>query len=80
MACGVPVVAAKAGALPEVCGDAAYLADPSADGLADGLMKVLTDDALNARLRRAGPERAATFSWERAARRHLEVYEAVASA
>ena len=29
MACGVPVVAARAGALPETCGDAARYADPA---------------------------------------------------
>ena len=31
------------------------------------------------RLRRAGPERAAQFSWERSARRHLAAYERLMS-
>ena len=36
MACGVPVVAARAGALPETCGDAARYADPfDHDDIAD---------------------------------------------
>ena len=36
MACGVPVVAARAGALPETCGDAARYADPfDPDDIAD---------------------------------------------
>lgn len=78
MACGRPVVAARRGALPEVCGDAALLVEPDADGLAEGLLRVLHDDALAARLCSAGPARAATFSWDVAARRHLDVYAATA--
>jgi alpha-1,3-rhamnosyl/mannosyltransferase len=74
MACGAPVVAARAGALPEVCGDAALLVAPSADGLAEGISAVLDDDALAARLRDSGLARAAEFSWERAARDHVAVY------
>ena len=80
MACGVPVVAANAGALPEVCADAAHLVDPSPEGLAEGLLRVLTDDDLNSRLRHAGPIRASVFTWGEAARLHLEVYEQALSA
>lgn len=80
MACGVPVVAANVGALPEVCGDAAHLVDPSPEGLAEGLLRVLTDDDLNTRLKRAGPIRASRFTWEQAARLHLQVYEQALSA
>lgn len=74
MACGTPVIAAAAGALPEVCGDAALLVDPTADGIATGLLTVLSDTALAERLRLAGPARAHKFSWERAALSHLDVY------
>lgn len=72
MACGCPVVAARAGALPEVCGHAALLADPDdpAD-FAAALGRVLDDPALAARLRAAGLARAATMSWDAAARRLL---------
>ena len=75
MACGAPVVAADRGALPEVCGDAALLVDPGAAGLADGLIAVLENGDLAARLIAAGPRRAATFSWVSAAQRHLDVYD-----
>jgi glycosyltransferase involved in cell wall biosynthesis len=68
MTAGVPVVAARAGALPEVLGDAALLVDPNdIEALADGLDRVLDDDALRARLISRGHEQAARFSWDRAA-------------
>ena len=62
MACGVPVVAARAGALPETCGDAARYADPfDQDEIADQVHAALDDDALRA----AGPRHAAQYTWER---------------
>ena len=68
MAAGTPVVASSATALPETCGDAALLVDPEdAQGFADALAGLVEDDELRARLRAAGAERAAGFSWERTA-------------
>jgi glycosyltransferase involved in cell wall biosynthesis len=75
MACGTPVVAARAGALPEVCEDAALLVEPTPAGLAAGIHTVLTVPEVAARLRLAGPKRAASFSWTEAAGAHLRVYE-----
>lgn len=67
MACGVPVVAARAGALPETCGDAALYADPDdPGGFADALERALGGEG--ERLRSAGPARAAGFTWDRTAR------------
>ena len=56
MAAGVPVVAARAGAIPEVVGEAAVLVDPlePAD-IAAGLARALDDDALRAAARRRRP-------------------------
>ena len=66
MACGAPVVAARAGSLPEVLGAGARLWDPDgAEPLADAIAAVLDDPGP---WRRAGRERANTFTWERAAR------------
>ncbi|HEU4978622.1 MAG TPA: glycosyltransferase family 1 protein [Solirubrobacteraceae bacterium] len=65
MACGTPVVAARAGALPEVCGDAARYADPrDPHDIAEQVEQALADE----RLRAVGPARAAAFTWERTTR------------
>ena len=75
MSCGVPVITARTSSLPEVAADAALYADPlDAGDIADNLSMVLHDEALRARLVRAGLERARQFSWERTARSVLEVY------
>ena len=65
MAAGTPVLAGRAGALPEVCGDAAVYCDPtSEDDIARGLLALATDAGLRARLAAAGRVRARAFSWD----------------
>jgi glycosyltransferase involved in cell wall biosynthesis len=65
---GCPVLAARAGALPEVCGDAALYVDPfSEDEMAAGLDRMASDEALVANLRIAGALHAAPYTWARAA-------------
>lgn len=74
---GCPVVAADAAAMPEICGDAALLYPPTDEAaLSAQLVRMLADDDLRAQLSAAGRERAAAFSWERAARETLAVYRA----
>ena len=69
MACGTPVLASTAGALPEVVGDAALPLDPRDVGqMASALRRLRTDPGLVAALAAAGPARAAAFSWSRSAR------------
>jgi glycosyltransferase involved in cell wall biosynthesis len=66
MAAGVPVVATRAGSLPEVLGDGAVLVDVGDhDALVEALDRVLDDPALRLELVAAGVARAASFSWER---------------
>ncbi len=68
MASGVPVVAARRGALPETVGDAGLLVDPDRDGeLADALVAAACDQGLRARLIAAGLRRAAAYPWRRTA-------------
>jgi glycosyltransferase involved in cell wall biosynthesis len=65
---GCAVMAARAGALPEVCGEAALYVDPADDdSIADGLQRLARDDVLVAGLREAGRRHAAPFTWARAA-------------
>jgi glycosyltransferase involved in cell wall biosynthesis len=80
MACGAPLVASRAGNLPWLVGDAGVLVEPgSAEALRVGIASVLEDASLAARLRAAGPLRAAAFSWRRTAELTADVYRAVAA-
>jgi len=68
MACGTPVVAADAAALPEACGGAALLADPhDPAALSGSVVTAALDEEVRARLVRAGRERAAGLTWARTA-------------
>ncbi len=62
MASGTPVVAADRGALPETCGDAALLVDPTDPGaIADAVLAAIGDEDMRER----GLRRAAGFGWDR---------------
>jgi len=79
MACGAPVVASRAGALPEVVGGAAQLVDPLDTGdLRRGIERVLSDGELRAAMARAGAERARSFAWDSVASRVRAVLEEAA--
>lgn len=81
MGAGVPVVASNATCHPEVCGDAVLYCDPhDPSDIAEKLRRVATDAELQLQLQKKGLERIAVFTWERAARRYLEVVEAAARA
>jgi len=78
MACGCPVIASKTGALPEICGDAAYYIDASEpDEMAEAIRKVLVEGGLREELVKKGVNRAREFSWEKCARETLEVLESI---
>jgi glycosyltransferase involved in cell wall biosynthesis len=84
MACATPLVASRAGALPEVVGadgSAAVLVPPAdPGGLADALGALLADPARRAALGRAGRARVEQrFTWRAVAAATAEVYtEAIA--
>lgn len=85
MACGTPLVATTAGALPEVvgpdggCGLLVPPGDPGA--LADALDRLLGDRGLRRRLGRAGRERVlGRFTWRRAAAGTVSAYRRVLTA
>src|SRR5207302_8238868 len=65
MACGTPVVAAAAGALPETVGDAALLVDPGdPDAFAEAIVTAACDRAAREPLIDAGLRRAESFTWK----------------
>jgi glycosyltransferase involved in cell wall biosynthesis len=79
MACGAPVVAARAGSLPEVVGDAALLVDPlDSAHIAAGMARVWREPSLRAELIERGRAQVGRFSWRRAAEETLDVYRRAA--
>lgn len=83
LACGTPVVTADNSSLPEVVGgsalhahDGAALLVPADDtaAIAQALHRIVSDDALRAQLRAAGPARARMFTWQSAAQHVLNCY------
>ncbi|HEX9841556.1 MAG TPA: glycosyltransferase family 1 protein, partial [bacterium] len=79
MACGAPVIASEAGALPEVVGNAGLLFPPrSADSLAAALGRVLGDATLRAGMGARGLVQAAQFTWDASARAALAGFQELA--
>ena len=77
MACGAPVVAARAGALEEVSGDAAVLVDPlDPEAIAMGLTEAIDR---REELRARGLQRARAFDWLAVARETVAVYREAAA-
>lgn len=76
MACGCPVVAPSTGACPEVAGDAVRLVDPrDAAAMAEAMLDLEGDDDARETLRAAGLQRAAGYTWDRAARQTLTAFD-----
>ena len=67
MACGCPVASSNAASLPEVCGDAARLFDPTS---VEAMVEAVDDILTRGRVASARPCPAAGFSWEKTARAH----------
>jgi glycosyltransferase involved in cell wall biosynthesis len=77
---GCPAVLSNRSSLPEVGGDAALYFDPEDDdSIADTVERIVSDDALNAELRRKGIERLLHFSCDKTARQTVEVYQSLRS-
>lgn len=72
MALGCPAVASAAASLPEVCGDAALLADPNAPrAWLDHIARLNSDPGLAQDLRAKGLRQAQRFSWKASAEAYL---------
>lgn len=78
MACNTPVLTAAATATGEIAGNAAMLVDPTSDtAIADGIVALMRDEGLRARLAAAGLVRARDFSWENAADRYRALFRSL---
>ena len=81
MACCRAVACSNSSAMPEVADSAALLFNPdSTDEIVRALRYLLLDAELRSRMERLGQARASLFTWERTARRTLEIYYEVAGA
>lgn len=80
MQCACPVVASRAGSLPEICGDAALYCDPhDTNDICEKIMQILTNKTLRDGLRERGVEQAKKFSMEKCARETFAVIKKVLS-
>jgi glycosyltransferase involved in cell wall biosynthesis len=78
MAAGVPVIASNRSSLPEVCGDAALLVNPTSEAELAGAVGMLTrDEDLREKLTAAGTIRASAFRWDEAVRKTIAVYREI---
>jgi glycosyltransferase involved in cell wall biosynthesis len=79
MARGLPALVGRAGALPELAGDAAFPVDPEdVEAIANGLERLLADEALRKQLTARAKRRAAGYTWERTAELTLDVLRKIA--
>lgn len=75
MQCGAPVVASGTTSIPEVCGTAGFLVDPtSLDEIVQAMRLVQSEPNRARSMREAGLERAARFSWRRAAEETVDAF------
>ncbi len=76
MACGTPVVASNVCSLPEIVKDNGILVNPyDVEDIANGIYRILRDNNLRQDLIRKGLSYVKEFTWERAAKKHIGVYE-----
>jgi glycosyltransferase involved in cell wall biosynthesis len=79
MACGVPVLASLAGSIPEVVGDAGLYFDPyKVEQIADAIHQLATEASTLEQLRQKASQRAAQFTWSKAAKLALSCLEGTA--
>ncbi|MSP11883.1 MAG: glycosyltransferase family 1 protein [Chloroflexi bacterium] len=78
LACGTPLVASAASAIPEVVADSALLVNAlDTAEIAAALDRLMHDRELQSRYRQSGPVQAARFSWEETARLTLSAWKEI---
>ena len=77
MACGVPTITSWAAAVAEVVGEGALQVNPyDAPGLAEAILQVINDEKAKAGLRQRGRDWVQRYSWKKAVKETVLVYEA----
>jgi len=78
MACGTPVIASKVASVPESCGDAAAYIDPKdPHALAAVIMDLLSHEEKQEALTAKGLVHTRRFTWDKAAKAHMDVFRKV---
>lgn len=78
MACGLPVLAAERGALPEILGEAGHLIGSDCpDDWAEEIVQIMSNSLRRQMLAERGRSRAQRFCWEETARQTLALYQEV---
>jgi mannosyltransferase len=79
MNCGCPVIASNISSMPEVVGDAGILVDPENIGAISCALEKLLDYEIRNNYIDKGFTRAKLFNWDEAAKKHIEIYNKLAS-
>ena len=78
MACGLPCIISDASSLPEVGGNAAVQLPPENETVwTETLIELLTDEDKQVQMGEAGIVQARSFSWNKAARELMHIYNAL---
>ncbi len=78
MASGVPVIASRCSALPEIGGDAVHYFDPEdLEDIAKAIYLVATQPDIRQTLIKRGLERSKMFSWDNAAAQYVQLFESL---
>ena len=76
MACATPVISSSLTSVPEVCGDASILINPSnIDDIASAILNIFNDKKLSSLLIHKGLIHSSKFSWKKTAYSTLDAYE-----
>ena len=77
MACGLPVISTRGGALEEVSGGGAHLVSNQVDDLVSAIRQVIDDTSYRKKLTHRGQEWVKQYTWQRAAQRTQDIYQTI---
>ena len=78
MACGTPVITSNLSSMPEVCGSAALYVNPyDVSDISEKIQLLFEDELLQKEMITKGLKHVGCFTWEKAAKKHIQVFEKV---